>query len=106
MPVSPCVEAMLTIDPDPRALEALSLMRPKKLPDLRKLVLKIGRETGWGYTRVLGEIKKLTSQKISRQSVANILREAGLDPPDFEYDDKLLAGGRNWKPVEVECYAV
>src|SRR5450432_858369 len=29
--------------------------RPKKLPDLRKLVLKIGRETGWGYSRVLGE---------------------------------------------------
>jgi len=54
--------------------------RPKKRLALRNLILKIGRETGWGYTRVLGEVRKLTSQKISRQSVANIMREAGLDP--------------------------
>jgi putative transposase len=31
-------------------------------------------------SRVLGEVHKLASQKISRQSVANIMREAGLDP--------------------------
>src|SRR5476651_2536363 len=36
--------------------------RPKKRPALRRLILKIARETGWGYTRVLGEVRKLTSQ--------------------------------------------
>jgi len=54
--------------------------RPKKRPALRRLILKIARDTDWGYTRVLGEVRKLTTQKISRQSVAKIMREAGLDP--------------------------
>ena len=54
--------------------------RSKKPPVLQKLILKIARETGWGYTRVLGEIRKLTRCKISRQTVANIMREHGLEP--------------------------
>jgi putative transposase len=54
--------------------------RPKKPIDLKKLILKIARDTGWGYTRVLGELRKLTKHKISRQTVANIMREAGLEP--------------------------
>ena len=54
--------------------------RPKKPLDLKKLILKIARETDWGYTRVLGELRKLTRQRISRQTVANIMREAGLEP--------------------------
>jgi putative transposase len=54
--------------------------RPKKPIDLKTLILKIARDTGWGYTRVLGEIRKLTRHRISRQTVANIMREAGLEP--------------------------
>lgn len=54
--------------------------RPKKSIDLKKLILRIARDTGWGYTRVLGELRKLTRQKISRQTVANIMREVGLEP--------------------------
>ena len=57
-----------------------SIGRPKKPLALRELILKIARETGWGYTRVLGEVRKLTSRKVSRQTVRNILRENGLDP--------------------------
>jgi putative transposase len=47
---------------------------------VRELVLKIARENGWGYTRVLGELKKLGVHTLSRTTVKNILREAGLDP--------------------------
>ncbi|QQS09405.1 MAG: transposase [Phycisphaerales bacterium] len=36
------------------------------------------RETGWGYTRILGELKKLGIASVSRSTVVNILREAGL----------------------------
>ena len=50
--------------------------RPKKPMDLKKLILKIARETGWGYTRVLGELRKLTRHKVSRQTVANIMRRS------------------------------
>jgi len=60
--------------------KASQIGRPKKPLDLKKLILKIARDTGWGYTRVLGELRKLTKHKISRQTVANIMREAGLEP--------------------------
>jgi putative transposase len=44
------------------------------------LVLKIARETGWGYARVLGELKKLGIRSVSKTTVADILRSVGLDP--------------------------
>jgi putative transposase len=54
--------------------------RPRTPDDTRELVLRIAGETGWGYTRILGELRKLGVRNISRQTVVNILREAGLDP--------------------------
>jgi putative transposase len=54
--------------------------RPRTVEDVGELVLKIARENGWGYTRVLGELKKLGVRNVSRSTVVNILREAGLDP--------------------------
>jgi putative transposase len=53
--------------------------RPPLVP-LRELVVRIAGETGWGYTRVLGEIRKLTSRKVSRQFVVNVMREHGFEP--------------------------
>jgi putative transposase len=54
--------------------------RPRTPEVIRELVLQIARETNWGYTRILGELRKLGYQKISRQTVVNILKEAGLEP--------------------------
>jgi putative transposase len=51
--------------------------RARTPDDIRRLVLKIAKETGWGYTRILGELKKL-NVKVSRGTVVNILREANL----------------------------
>jgi putative transposase len=47
---------------------------------VRQLALKLERENAWGYTRILGELKKLGVGKVSRATVANILKENGLDP--------------------------
>ena len=44
------------------------------------MILKLGRETGWGYTRILGELKKLGVRSVSRNTVKNILKAHGLDP--------------------------
>ncbi len=54
--------------------------RPRTAQDIRNLVLRIARETSWGYTRILGELKKLGIRTVSRTTVANILREHGFDP--------------------------
>jgi putative transposase len=54
--------------------------RPRTRNEVRELVLRLARETGWGYTRILGELKKLGVRKISRATVLNILRANGLEP--------------------------
>ncbi len=65
---------------DKKKRKAKPVGRPKLPLALRELILRIAGETGWGYTRVLGEIRKLTSRKVSRQTVVNIMRAEGLDP--------------------------
>lgn len=54
--------------------------RPRLAAIVRELVVMIAKETGWGYTRILGELRKLRIGPVSRQSVKNILVEHGLDP--------------------------
>ncbi len=54
--------------------------RPGKSAVLRELVLKIAHETGFGYTRILGELRKLGISRICRQTVKNIVKEAGIEP--------------------------
>ena len=55
------------------------LGRPRTPDDLRELVLRIAKETGWGYTRIMGELRRL-GIAVSRSTVKNILRQAGLEP--------------------------
>ena len=54
--------------------------RPRITRVIREVVLEIAKENNWGYSRILGELRKLGIGKISRQSVKNILVENGLDP--------------------------
>ena len=55
--------------------------RPRTPEAIRELILRIARENStWGYTRVLGELKKLGYSAVSRQTVVNIMKEAGFDP--------------------------
>ncbi|MFN3159210.1 MAG: integrase core domain-containing protein [Rubinisphaera brasiliensis] len=59
----------------------------RKPRELRELVLKIAETTGFGYTRIIGELRKLGIKKISRQTVRNILKEQGIEPgPDRTSD--------------------
>ena len=54
--------------------------RPRTPDAKRELIIKIARETKWGYTRILGELRKLGIERISRQTVVNILKAEGLEP--------------------------
>ena len=40
--------------------------RPRTGDEIRELVLKLARENDWGYTRILGELKKLGITSICR----------------------------------------
>lgn len=53
--------------------------RPRIVESIRELTVRIATENHWGYSRTLGELRKL-HHKISRQSVKNILIEHGIDP--------------------------
>ncbi len=52
--------------------------RPRTPEQIRAIVLRIACETGFGYTRILGKLKKLGIMGVSRSMVVNILKEAGL----------------------------
>jgi putative transposase len=54
--------------------------RPRTPDDIRNLVLRLARENLWGYTRILGELRKLGIKSISRQTVKVILKENNLEP--------------------------
>jgi putative transposase len=54
--------------------------RPRTAEEVRLLVLRLARENdGWGYTRILGELKKL-GITVCRSTVINMLREQQIDP--------------------------
>ena len=47
---------------------------------LREIVVRIAKETGWGYGRIVGELKKLRIQCVGRTTVRTILKEEGVHP--------------------------
>lgn len=63
-----------------RRLAAVPCGRPRTKLAIRRLILKFARETGWGYTRIMGELKKLRVKPPSRNTVKNILKAHGYEP--------------------------
>ncbi len=59
----------------------------RKPREIRELVILIAKTTGFGLTRIVGELRKMGIKKISRQTVRNILKEEGMEPvPDRTSD--------------------
>lgn len=56
------------------------LGRPRISESIREIVVRLARETGWGYGRILGELRKLRIRGVSRSTVKNILKEEGINP--------------------------
>ena len=52
--------------------------RPRKPEEVRELIIQMAKDTGWGYRRILGELKKLRI-RVSQATVARILKENGFD---------------------------
>ena len=54
--------------------------RRRTASDIERLIVKLAKENGWGYTRILGELRKLGVKSVSRNTVKNILKRNGHDP--------------------------
>lgn len=54
--------------------------RPRKPEEIRQLIVEMAKNTGWGYRRILGELKKLRIYNVSRSTIYRILQEHGFDP--------------------------
>lgn len=54
--------------------------RPRTNQVLRELVIWIAQETGFGYTKILGELRRLGISRICRQTVQSIVRQEGIGP--------------------------
>ncbi len=60
----------------------------RKPKEIRELVIKVAKTTGFGLTRIFGELRKLGIKKISRQTIRNILKEEKIEPgPDRSSDN-------------------
>lgn len=56
--------------------------RPRIDPEAEQLVLRLARENPyWGYTKLVGEVRKLGFSGIGRSTVARILKRPGFFPP-------------------------
>ena len=62
--------------------------RPRTLKEIEALIIRFATENpGWGYSRILAELKKLGIQRLSRNTVKNILKAHGFDPAPKRGED-------------------
>ncbi len=60
--------------------------RPKLEEDVRDTINRIRKESGFGYTKVMQQLRRL-GVHVSRQTVKNVLVEAGLGPQPVDHPD-------------------
>ncbi len=68
----------------PRAKKDSS--RPKIEEDVRDTIIRIRKETGFGYTKILQELRRM-GVHVSRQTVKNVIVAAGLEPTPGDHPD-------------------
>ena len=64
----------------PGGIKRVRKGRPRTKEEIRELIIRFAKENDWGYTRIMGELKKLGIKPPSRNTVKNILKENGLEP--------------------------
>jgi putative transposase len=60
--------------------------RPRIEESLSATIICIRKETGWGYTKIIQALRRL-DHTVSRQTVKNVLVEAGLGPEPQDHPD-------------------
>lgn len=60
--------------------------RPRIDESIGDTIIRIRSETGWGYTKIVQAMRRL-GHRISRQTVKNVLTQAGLGPEPHDHPD-------------------
>lgn len=60
--------------------------RPRVDENIAALIIKMRKETNWGYTKIVAAMRNL-GHRVSRQTVKNVLKEAGLGPDPVDHPD-------------------
>ena len=60
--------------------------RPRIEESVSEAILRIRKETDWGYTKIVQALRRL-GHKVSRQTVKNVIVEAGLGPTPSDNPD-------------------
>ncbi|XZE51510.1 integrase core domain-containing protein [Planctomycetaceae bacterium SH139] len=60
--------------------------RPRVEESISEAIIRIRKETGWGYTKIVQAMRRL-GHNISRQTVKNVLVVAGLGPQPHDHPD-------------------
>ncbi|QDV25925.1 integrase core domain-containing protein [Aureliella helgolandensis] len=60
--------------------------RPRVEESLSDAILRVRKETGWGYTKIVQAMRRL-GHNVSRQTVKNVIVQAGLGPQPHDYPD-------------------
>ncbi len=60
--------------------------RPKLEEDVRDTIVRIRKETGFGYTKILQELRRM-GVHVSRQTVKNVIVAAGFAPTPGDHPD-------------------
>jgi len=78
--------------------------RPRTDAEIEAIIIQMARENEWGYTRILGELKKLGLKRVSRNTVKNILIRNGFDPAPKRGEDSWDAFIRRHFETLWACY--
>ena len=60
--------------------------RPRVEESISDAILRIRKETNWGYTKIVQALRRL-GHTVSRQTVKNVLVQAGLGPEPHDHPD-------------------
>ena len=60
--------------------------RPRVEESIGEAIIRIRKETGWGYTKIVQAMRRL-GHKVSRQTIKNVIIQAGLGPEPHDHPD-------------------
>ena len=76
--------------------------RPRVEKSISKASIRVRKETGWGHTKIVQAMRRL-GHNLSRQTVKNVLVDAGLGPEPHDTPDTLSEFLKRYADTMWQC---